>query len=339
MDRGLDASYAAARSIMREHAHTFYFASVWLRPDRRRATHALYAFFRTLDDLVDETSTGALDPASARHELDRWRAWLHCPESQHRAEPHLPAVLDTLNRYAIPRRHFLDLIDGLEMDLCGTRYEDFGALALYCYRVASTVGLAMCHVLGASDPRAVGLAAELGVAMQITNILRDVREDYCMGRVYLPHDLLHSAGWNDARLERGVPDDAFRSLVRTLIAYARLYYRRGERGLPYLSADARLAILMASRCYAGILKQIERANYDVFRQRAHVSGTGKAAIALRTALWPRLPRGPLPELPPGAPSGESLIRLAGGLPATGSVPSLSSPAPQTSDPALPSASP
>jgi 15-cis-phytoene synthase len=335
MSRGLDSSYAAARSIMREHAHTFYFASVWLRPDRRRATHALYALFRTLDDLVDEASAGALHPSEARGELDRWRAWLLSPESEHRPEPHLPAVLDTLNRYAIPRRHFLDLIDGLEMDLCATRYEDFGALALYCYRVASTVGLAMCHVLGASDPRAVGLAAELGVAMQITNILRDVREDFGMGRVYLPRDLLGEAGWNDARLERGVPDDAFRSMMRVLIAHARIYYRRGERGLPYLSADARLAILMASRCYAGILKRIERADYDVFRQRAHVSGAGKAAIALRTATWPRLPRGPLPELLPGMPSGEMLIRRVGGMPVPESVSSGGTLAPRTSDPVLP----
>lgn len=335
MNRGLDASYAAARSIMREHAHTFYFASVWLRPDRRRATHALYAFFRTLDDLVDEASAGALDPVAARHELDRWRAWLLSPESQHRTEPHLPAVLDTLARYAIPPRHFLDLIDGLEMDLRGCRYEDAGSLALYCYRVASTVGLAMCHVLGASDPRAAGLAAELGVAMQITNILRDVREDYGMGRVYLPADLLAAAGWTDARLDRGVVDDAFRAVMRTLIGHARAYYRRGERGLPYLSADARLAILMASRCYAGILGRIERANYDVFRQRAHVSGAAKAAIALRTALWPRLPRGRLPELPPCLPTGDALIQMVRGTATLESMPCGTTIQQRTGDAVLP----
>jgi phytoene synthase len=327
MSDGIDASFAAAREIMRRHAHTFYFAALWLRPERRRATFALYALFRTLDDLVDEVAAGDREREAARAELNHWRGWLTSPDTHHRTEAILPAVRATLTRHAIPVRHFLDLIDGLEMDLDGRRYDDFASLTTYCYRVASTVGLAMCHVLGAHDPAAQARAAELGVAMQLTNILRDVREDFGMGRVYLPRDMLAAAGWNDARLERGVVDDGFRDMMRDLVARARLYYARGVRGLPYLNPDARFAILVAARCYAGILSRIERSDYDVFATRAHVSGGAKLAIALRSTVQRRTGSGALAALPPGAPDGARLLGLVdeASSPTAGSRP-LSEPA-------------
>ncbi len=311
MDIQLQRSYAAAREVMRHHAHTFYFAALWLRPDRRRATHALYSLFRTLDDLVDEVAEGERDPGAAREELQRWRAWLNDPEANPRVEPILPAVRDTLTRYAIPSHHFIELIDGLEMDLAGRRYADVADLGVYCYRVASTVGLAMCHVLGAVDPAAQARAVELGVAMQLTNILRDVREDFENGRIYVPHDLMARAGWDEDRLRDGRVDDAFRAMMGELVSLARVYYDRGMRGLPYLSPDARLAIRVAARCYAAILDRIEAADYDVFSARAHVSGRGKAGIAARAALDRRAAgRGALPPLPDGAPDGTRLIALA-----------------------------
>lgn len=307
MAPALESSYAAARTVMRRHAHTFYFAALWLRPARRRATYALYALFRTLDDLVDEVAAGG-DPAAARAELDGWRRWLECPASHPRTEPILPAVRDTLTRYDIPARHFLDLIDGLEMDLDGRRYADLADLAGYCYRVASTVGLAMCRVLDATNPAALAPAAELGVAMQLTNILRDVREDLANERVYLPQDMLSAAGWTEDDLRAGRVDDRFRALARDLSACARTYYDRGLRGLPYLSRDARFAILVAARCYAGILDRIERSDYDVFSSRAHVSTPAKLAIALRAAARRGTSAGSVPSLPVGAPSGDMLMR-------------------------------
>lgn len=318
MDGALLESFAAAREVMRRHAHTFYFAAFWLRPERRRATHALYALFRILDDLVDDVAAGQRARETARLELDHWRAWLLDPEHHPRHEPILPAVQYTMDRYAIPRCHFLDLIDGLEMDLDGRRYADVSELALYCFRVASTVGLAMCHVLDARDPAALGHAAELGVAMQITNILRDIREDRDNGRIYLPYNLMLAAGWNDDRLTSGRVNDAFRSMLAGLIALARTYYARGERGIPYLSPDARFAILVAARCYAAILRRIEAMDYDVFNTRAHVSAAGKLRILAGTALQRGGRDDAIIALPPGAPDGIALIdvvnRLRAGLP-------------------------
>lgn len=309
VDADVERGYAAARAVMRHHAHTFYFAARLLRPARRRATFALYALFRTLDDLVDEVADGARHHEAARAELEGWRAWLRDPEAHPRAEPMLPAVRDTIARFGIETRHFLDLIDGLEMDLDRRRYPDFAALAGYCYRVAATVGLAMCPVLEASAPEAYCWAAELGVAMQITNILRDVREDFANGRVYLPVEMLAAVGWSEADLARGRVDDGFRKLARGLVARARIYYARGVHGLRYLSPDARFAILVAARCYAGILDQIEAVDYDVFSRRAHVSGPAKLHIALRSTLsWREHDADALlPPLPADAPDGNALI--------------------------------
>lgn len=303
--------YAASRAIMRHHAHTFYYAARWLPAHRRRATHALYALFRTLDDLVDQVAAGDCPRDQARAELNAWRRWLCDPVRFARTEPMVPAVLATMRDFSVSPVWFLDLIDGLETDLDGSRYQTFADLTLYCYRVAATVGLAMCSVLDARHPAAAAYAAELGVAMQLTNILRDVAEDFAAGRVYLPADQLAAAGWDDASLAAGQPDERFRAMIAGLIARARLYYRRGERGLPYLSPDGRFAILVAARCYAGILDEIERANYNVFERRAHVSMARKITIALRLAARSGpARREPMPPLPLDAPDGPRLLKLA-----------------------------
>src|SRR5215204_2242647 len=254
----LDESYAACRTVMHANASTFSLAARLLPAERRRATFALYGLFRTLDDLVDETDDGTLARGRALMELGRWRAWFETPESAAPDHPIVPAFHDAVTRYSIPMRYFVELIDGLECDLASRRYADFGELALYCYRVASTVGLAMCAVLGTTSPRATVPAVELGVAMQLTNILRDVREDAEHGRVYLPQDELIAAGWSDQRLLDSDVDEALRVLIQRQAARARAYYGRGLAGLKYLSPDARFAILVAARAYAGILDVIER---------------------------------------------------------------------------------
>lgn len=280
-DGDLEVSYEACRRIMRDNASSFTLASRLLPAERRRATHALYGVFRTLDDLVDETGAGHLTPAEALDSLRRWRAWFCEPEGSPPDHPATPAFVDTIRQYGIPLRYFVELTDGLQCDIENRRYVDFGELAVYCYRVASTVGLAMCSVLGVVDRRAAGHAAELGVAMQLTNILRDVREDVEVGRVYLPQDELAAAGWDEARLRRGGVDDAFRALMRRQIARARGYYARGLAGLPYLNRDARLAILVAARVYGAILSRIERRDCDVFGGRARVPAAAKVWIVAR----------------------------------------------------------
>jgi len=310
---GLEESYAVCRRIMRVNASTFSLACRLLPPQRRRATYALYGLFRTLDDLVDEVSEGQLERAEALATLLHWRTWLANPSVGPPPHPVVPAFRDTIRRFDIPMRYFVELTDGLAADVENRRYADFAELALYCYRVAATVGLAMCSVLGVTATEAAGHAAELGVAMQLTNILRDVREDVELGRVYLPQDELAASGWDEQRLRRGVADDAFRALMRRQIARARSYYARGLNGLLYLSPDARFAILVAARVYGGILDEIERRDGDVFVGRARVSTPAKLRIVAGCYLDRRrapaaTPAGVL--LAPGEPSGVELIHVA-----------------------------
>jgi phytoene synthase len=314
VDDELAASYAACRAIMGTHASTFSLACRLLPPERRRATYALYGVFRTLDDLVDESDAGALGRAEALASLRRWRAWFDRPESAPPDHPVIPAFRDTTARFGIPLRYFVELTDGLEADVANRRYADFPELALYCYRVAATVGLAMCSVLGVISDQAAHHAVELGVAMQLTNIIRDVREDALRGRVYLPLDELRAAGWDEAGLCGGSMDDRLRALVRRQVLRARSYYDRGVAGLPYLSADARFAILVAARAYGGILDVIERRNYDVFAGRARVPLSTKLAIVAGSYLARRQPAVPPlshRRLAPGEPSGADLLALAG----------------------------
>jgi phytoene synthase len=286
-----------------------------LPPDRRRATFALYGLFRTLDDLVDDTDAGTRARAEALAELGRWRAWLASSQTQPPAHALVPAFLDTVARYQIPLRYFVELIDGLEGDVANRRYADFGELALYCYRVAATVGLAMCHVLGVVSERASSHAVELGVAMQLTNILRDVQEDVAHNRVYLPQDELAAAGWDEERLRRGSIDASFRALIRRQVARAHSYYDRGIAGLPYLSVDARPAILVAATVYRAILSEIERRDYDVFAGRARVSWPRKLGILATCFLTRRhaaSPRRAVPAFALGEPSGADLLVAARG---------------------------
>jgi phytoene synthase len=166
----------------------------------------------------------------------------------------------------------------MEMDLDVTRYADFAELDRYCYRVAGVVGLMMTHVFGYRSDRCLPNALALGTAMQLTNILRDIAEDYRMGRVYLPQDELWRFGVEESDLARGRVDDLFRALMRFQIERARRYYEESEAGIPWLIGDSsRLTVRVMGRLYGGILGAIERLDYDVFRARARVSTPRKLA--------------------------------------------------------------
>ncbi len=202
----------------------------------------------------------------------------HVPAPWHPDE--IAALHHTVWRFAIPEAPFQELIDGVEMDLTVRRYPTFAALERYCYRVAGTVGLMMTPVLGYADPAALGPAADLGRAMQLTNILRDVAEDLRRDRVYLPQDELHAAGLDDEFLRRGRPDGRFRELMRAQVARARVFYARSRAGIPYLtSARSRRTVALMGALYGDILRVIEAQDYDVFRGRAVVPGRRKLALA------------------------------------------------------------
>ncbi len=269
------------RRITRRHAKTFYFASHCLPRETRRHAYAIYGFCRWADNAVDHAAS--VVEASAR--LDHARRVLDLAYRDDPAPPGLLAFRRTLRERSIPRNLFDDLLDGMAMDLTITRYADFDALDLYCYRVAGVVGLMMTHVFGYRHERCFPRAVALGRAMQLTNILRDIAEDRDRGRIYLPRDELNRFGVDEAQLDVGRVDDRFRALMRFQIARAREAYREAEAGvLDLATPSGRLTVRVMARLYAGILDAIENLDHDVFRARAHVPTHRKLGLLAR-CLW------------------------------------------------------
>jgi phytoene synthase len=295
---GLTPELAA---LLPTRARTFAFAAALLPAPQREAVTALYAFCRTIDDLVDEPPPGA-KPADVRAALADWRGWLASglpPDALPEPAPLAEAVRAVARRHDVPRQYLLGLIDGVASDLEPARMPTFAALRRYCVQVAGTVGLAMCHVLGARDPGALAAAVELGVAMQLTNILRDVGADLRAGRIYLPIDELATFGYTPERLLDVVasgerPDDAFGYLVRFQAARARSYYARGMAGVWLLPRGSRAAILLAARLYRAILDGVEAAGPAILRTRPGTSPLRKAGEAAICLLLTALPRDPAP---------------------------------------------
>ena len=271
----LDARGArVCRRITRQYARTFYFASACLPRPTRAHAYAIYGFCRWADNAVDD----ARDRAEAAERLDQARSALDLAYRTGAAPPGLLAFRRTVRARSVPRHLFDDLLDGMAMDLDIARYADFAALDRYCYRVAGVVGLMMTHAFGYRSRTCWPNALALGTAMQLTNILRDVAEDFALGRVYLPQDELARFDLSESDLAEARVDDRFRALMRFQIDRARRYYAEAEAGIPWLEGDSgRLTVRVMARAYAGILGAIERLDYDVFRARARVSTARKLA--------------------------------------------------------------
>jgi phytoene synthase len=298
----LDAAFAldpSLAALLPARARTFAFAARFLPRDRRRAAVVLYAFCRLMDDLVDEPPPG-VDPPTVRLRLRDWADWLERTGTGTATGAPVPepavlavALRALIEQHRLPTEYLLGLLSGLESDLDPVRMPDYDALRRYCFLVAGTVGLAMSHLLGARQPEALVAAAELGIAMQLTNILRDLGDDLRAGRCYLPADELAAFGYSSRRLaERahtGRCDDALRALMRFQIGRVRRQYARGLAGIPLLPPEARPAILIAGRLYARILDVIEANAYDVFTRRAATSRRAKVYEACRTILSSYLP--------------------------------------------------
>jgi phytoene synthase len=273
----LDDSYRHCESIARREAANFYPAFRVLPRDQRRAMCALYAFLRIADDLSDQPGSVEIK----RRQLRDWRAGLHAALAGAPAHPAHPALADTVTRYGVPVRYLEEVLDGVEMDLEPTAYATFAELRVYCYRVASAVGLACIHVWGCRDPQqALAYAESAGVAFQLTNILRDLKEDAARGRVYLPREDLARFKYDAERLRRGVRDEAFRELMRFEVARARSFYEEAWPLAPLLPRPGRAVFLMMARTYRSLLEEIERRDYDVFGQRVRVSAWRKLRLAL-----------------------------------------------------------
>jgi phytoene synthase len=273
----------AARATARG-SRSFYFATRFFPAGLARSAHAVYWFCRTTDDLVDE----APSPAAAARDLAAWeqalRALLAGRAARH---PVLELFGRALAEHSIPHEYPLELIEGMRMDLTIARYRDFSQLRLFCYRAASVVGLMMMRVIGyRGDP--APYAVDLGIGMQLTNILRDVGEDFRRGRIYLPLEELRGFGYGERELAAGLRNAAFRRLMEFQIARARSYYRSAAPGIALLDPRGRFAVEVAARVYAAILGEIEHCGYDVFHRRAAVPARRKYWIALRAMAWPAL---------------------------------------------------
>ena len=282
--------------LLATYGRTFHFAARFLSPKIRRDVVTLYAFFRTLDDLVDITSEDRRIE-DIRIELDAWQSWFTGGRSfPAPREPLGSRLAAVLAEHCIPTTIVLDFLEGMFSDLEPQEMHNFGELYRYCYRVAGTVGLAMTHVMGVNSAQARVAAENLGVGMQLTNILRDVGGDLALGRIYLPREDLERFDCSPGHLtqlyqDRYDPDDRFRALMRFQVARAHHYYVRGMSGIWLLPPDCRLPILVASRLYRRILTVIERKDYDVLRFRASTTFPEKvreAAIAFTLErLWSR----------------------------------------------------
>ena len=276
-DAALQTAYKYAARITAQHSKSFHFASGLLPEEKRSAVRALYAFCRTVDDIVDE----AVHRERESH-LDYWRRMVE-HDSFHENDLVAAAWADTLARYHIPRHYALQLIDGVNRDLFQLRYQTFDELATYCYGVASTVGLMSMYIVGFKNNDAIPYAIKLGVALQMTNILRDVGEDYRSGRLYLPREELAFHGIREQDIAEGRLTDNWRQFMKFQIERTRNLYAESWAGVKLLESEGQLAVGAASIFYQGILDEIEKQDYDVFTRRASLSTLGK--VSRVPGLW------------------------------------------------------
>lgn len=305
MSTSIAASYEACHDVIVGASRSFTMASAFLPTWARQPTWALYAMFRTLDDLVDDRDERAISTAEAWMRLRDWRQWFEdgCPEGEHLPDI-VPAFLDTMNRYEIPPAIFIDLIRALEWDLDGRTYATMTDLMDYAFGVAGTVGLAMCRVLRPENESAIGRAVELGVGMQITNIIRDVGEDLTLGRLYLPTTWMERYDVPRDQLERGFVSPGYVTLVQQMSYVANRYFDSGNAGIRRLPVRARPGITLASAMYRDLLRSVKLNGYDNLRKRASVSDRRKLMLATTCA---RIPAGNPAAIPSWLPKGEVLM--------------------------------
>ncbi|WP_414545226.1 15-cis-phytoene synthase CrtB [Nostoc sp. CCY0012] len=275
----VDESYKLCRQLIAKYSATFYLSTLLLSKEKRPAIWAIYAWCRRTDELVDGPASALTTPET----LDLWEQQLESIFAGRPVENYDVALADTVQRFPVDIQPFRDMIAGQQMDLYRSRYETFDDLYIYCYRVAGTVGLMSTSVMGLDATRntapwnhdqqpyvPIDEEIALGIAKQLTNILRDVGEDARRGRIYIPLEDLARFNYTEQDLFKGVVDDRWRALMRFQIDRARQFYTKAERGITYLSTDARWPVWAALMHYSRILTIIEQNDYDVFTRRAYV---------------------------------------------------------------------
>lgn len=282
-ERRLQWAYSHCRDITRQFAKTFYLSTRFLPREKQRSIFAIYALCRYLDNIVDETfEADGSQPLSADQvmlEMQEWKEHLsYTYKGFDTDNPILLAFSDVLRTHQISIEWPIELIDGVSMDLTKNRYENFDELYSYSYKVASVVGLMISEIFGYKDSKALKYAEALGIAMQLTNILRDVGEDLARDRIYLPRDEMHRFGITDEHLKNGIIDNSFKEFMRFQIDRAHYYYQQACSGIPMLSRDSRLPVILAQLNYRRILTKIEKNGYDVFSKRAYLTTAEKLSV-------------------------------------------------------------
>jgi len=281
MEPELSASYRSAEAVARNQARNFYYSFVVLPPDKRRAFCAVYAFMRYCDDIADGDDSNE----AKRRLLENWRAQLDEAYSDGPCNNAiLPAFRDSVRRFSIPAQYFHWIIDGASMDLDVVQYETFEDLYKYCFHVASAVGFVCLQIFGFNDDRAKEYAEQCGIAFQLTNILRDVKEDAEMGRIYLPAEDLRKYKYTPRELQNGVVNESFRNLMRFEADRAKDYYSKARYLLPLVENASRPALWAMMRIYERLLDRIVQRRFDVFQNRIRLTGIEKISIALRALM-------------------------------------------------------
>ncbi len=300
----IENAYEYCRQVTRRHAKSFYFAAKFLPRRKQKPIYALYALCRHIDDEIDEAEIK--NESEAIEAVKNWKMKLNevfssaethkykeAKTSESQTEDRRPksevqnyvllAWKDLLKTYKIPQNLPLELIKGVLMDTHVKRFETFDELYVYCYRVASTVGLMSTEVFGYTDKKTLEYAEALGIAMQLTNILRDVKEDAAMQRIYLPQEDLRKFNVPEKQIFACHVNENFIELMKFQIKRARDFYEKAEKGITLLEKDTRFTVLLACRLYAKILDKIEQQNYNVFAHRAHTNFNQK--VRLIPSIW------------------------------------------------------
>jgi phytoene synthase len=290
----LEQHFGFAERSISKGSKTFHFASRFMDGERRKAFHAIYAFCRQTDDLVDDNEG---KPKLQRMLIRNWRkSLLDAYAAGHSSDPVLNPFVYIMKKYKVPMQYPLELIRGVSMDISKKRYRTFRELRRYCFRVASVVGLMLLHVLGINPITAAAkrYATKLGIAMQLTNILRDVGEDARMGRVYFPEDELQRFGLTRDDITRGDVLSrsisarlaaGFISFIKFQVARARRYYQEAVKILAAIRGEVRMVIALCFTLYREILSVIEENRYEVFAKRAYVTTLRKLALYMRIVLF------------------------------------------------------
>jgi 15-cis-phytoene synthase len=285
IDSGLSLaeSYELCRRVQRAHSRTYYFSTRLFPPGVRPHVHALYAFMRYADEIVDNPGATSLEEQLCALEAFEEET-LAAVAGEEVPNPVLRAYADTVRVRGIDPEDIIAFMKSMKMDTRVFRYPTYEDLAVYTYGSAAVVGLMMCRVVGVADRRADVHAETLGVAMQLTNFLRDIGEDWRRGRVYLPLEDLERFGYLEADLERGVVDERFVELMRFEIRRTRRLYKLADEGMSFIPRGRRYPVIVARELYAAILDRIEAQGYDVFGRRAETARLGKIRIAASSAV-------------------------------------------------------